>query len=274
MKSALYRGHVMHQRVSPVAHRFKYRVFGLLLDFDELDSLHRRLRLFSVNRFNLFGYKFRDHGAKNAEHPRLWLRRQLAAHGLAHAGAQISLLCFPRLFGTVFNPLSVYFCKDAAGALGAVVYEVHNTFGERHVYVMRADAPAGATLRHGCTKDFYVSPFIEMAARYEFQLQPPDARFALSIREYGQAGEILRAVWTGQRAELTDGNLLRCFFAYPLMSLKVVGGIHWHAFRLWRKGARYYSHRVFGRRKPLETLDNSRAPAIVARSVGEAGGKS
>ena len=273
MNSSIYRGHVVHQRLSPVRHHFRYRVFGLLLELDELETLHKKLRLFSVNRFNLFGYRFRDHGAKTQEHPRAWVRRQLATHGLAAAGARISLLCFPRLFGYVFNPLSVYFCRDDTGALGAIVYEVHNTFGERHSYVLSVDAGQGERVKQACNKEFYVSPFIEMAARYEFHLTPPDARFSLFIREYGAAGEILRAAWTGAYAKLTDANLLRCFFAYPLMSLKVVGAIHWHAFRLWRKGARYYSHRLIGRRKPLETLDNSPAPGIVSRPVGQAGSR-
>ncbi|MGE0734349.1 MAG: DUF1365 domain-containing protein [Alphaproteobacteria bacterium] len=273
MRSTIYRGHVVHQRLQPVRHHFRYRVFGMVIDLDELDTLHRRLRLFSVNRFNLFGFHYRDHGDKTVEHPADWARRRLAEHGLADAGAHISLLCFPRLFGYVFNPLSVYFCRNDAGALAAIIYEVHNTFGERHSYVLPAAAGADGRLRQACDKAFYVSPFIEMAARYEFHLTPPDARFSLFIREYGGAGEILRAAWTGTRAPLTDRELLRCFFAYPLMSLKVIASIHWHAFRLWRKGARYYAHRIFGRGGPVDPLDKSAPPAIVSRPVTDSGGK-
>jgi len=232
----------MHARLAPVRHRFRYRVFSLLVDLDELPALVLRLRWLSHNRFNLMSLHDRDHGdARPGEGLRAWAERTLCAQGITPPRGRIELLCFPRLLGYVFNPLSLWLCHDREDRLQAVIYEVHNTFGGRHAYALPAAAgqDEGAVAQH-CGKELYVSPFIPMEAQYGFRLKVPGEAFSLLIRERGAAGEILRAAISGRRRPLTDGELLKAFAAHPLMTLKVVAAIHWHALRLWRKGLRFH----------------------------------
>ncbi len=241
MRSAIYRGSVMHSRLQPVRHRFRYRVFSLLIDLDELPGLARRLRWLSHNRFNLMSLYDRDHGDGPAgEGLRAWAERTLVAAGLNPPGGRIDLLCFPRILGYVFNQLSLWLCHGPGGGLEAVIYEVHNTFGGRHAYALpvAAGQEVGAIAQR-CGKEFYVSPFVPMDAQYSLRLRPPGEAFSLLISERADGGEILRATLSGRRRPLTDRELLRAFAVHPLMTLKVVAAIHWHALRLWRKGARY-----------------------------------
>ena len=242
MRSAIYRGSVMHARLAPVQHRFRYRVFMLLIDLDELPALTKGLRWLSHNRFNLMSLHDRDHGERGAgEGLRAWAERTLGEAGIAPPRGRIELLCFPRILGYVFNPLSLWLCRDPEQRLRAVIYEVHNTFGGRHAYALPVAAGQDeAALAQRCGKEFYVSPFIPMEAQYSFRLRTPAEAFSLLIRERGEAGEILRAAISGRRRPLTDGELLRAFAAHPLMTLKVIAAIHWHALRLWRKGARFH----------------------------------
>jgi DUF1365 family protein len=162
---------------------------------------------------------------------------------LPEAGASIRLLCLPRLFGYVFNPLSIYFCADAAGRLRAILYEVKNTFGQQHCYLLpvATDHPADRPVSQTVAKNFYVSPFIEMGATYRFRIRPPDGRLAIAIAENVAEGRQLVATQTGRRAAFTDGNLLRALLLFPLITLTVMAAIHWQALLLWLKGARYHS---------------------------------
>ncbi len=240
-RSCLYMGRVMHRRLGAVSHKFTYRVFSLLVDLDELPALSGRLKLFSHNRFNLLAFLDRDHGPRDGRPLRPWIDKVLADAGLDLAGGRVRILCFPRLLGYVFNPLSIWFCHHRNGRLAAVLYEVKNTFGEQHCYLIPVDPnhEPGAPLHQHCDKCFYVSPFIEMQATYRFRLTEPDERFALVIRQSTREGEILVATQTARREQLSDGALLRALAGNPAMTGKVIAGIHWEAFRLWRKGARY-----------------------------------
>ena len=140
--SSLYVGSVMHRRTRPRVHHFRYAAFWLLLDLDELPRLSAKLRLLSHNGSNLFSIFDEDHGDGSSTPLRLQVERQLREAGVDTTGIRISLLCLPRTFGYCFNPLSIYFCHRADGALAALIYQVHNTFGERHSYVL----PVGRSL--------------------------------------------------------------------------------------------------------------------------------
>ncbi len=251
---AIYAGRVMHQRLKPRRHRLQYRMFSLLLDLDRLDALHHRLRWLSVNRFNLFAFHECDHGDGRHRGLATWVRQQLGAAGRPEA-AEIRLLAMPRVLGYGFNPLSQYFCHAADGRLHSVIHEVHNTFGERHVYleaVAAQQAPAEPVLQ-ACDKAFHVSPFLPMALSYRFRLQPPAAAradFDLTIdvlERTDPAGphadpRVLVAHYAATRQPLTDRHLLRLFATHPLLTLKVIGGIHWEALKLLAKGLRLYTH--------------------------------
>ena len=148
----------------------------------------------------------------------------------------VRLLCYPRLFGYVFNPLSVYYCYDQSETLKAVIYEVSNTFGERHSYLIKIGSDSDKTMYHSCKKHFYVSPFLDMDAIYHFSLTPPLKVLNILIDEQDQNGSILKASFTGRSLSLNNRSLVKMFFKYPLMSLKVIAGIHWEALKLWKKG--------------------------------------
>ena len=237
LRSTLYAGSVMHRRVRPRAHRLRYRVFWMLLDLDEIESLPRHLWLFSHNRFNAVSFFDRDHGDGSGRPLRTQVEEHLKLVGV-ESGGTIKLLCMPRVFGYGFNPLSVYFCYQTDGALAAILYEVHNTFRQRHWYLIRVDRVAGPVVDQHCNKLFYVSPFMDMDMSYTFRVALPDERIALAIRAADNDGVLLVAALSGNRRPLTDGSLLRLLVTYPLLTLKVVAAIHWHALRLLLKGMR------------------------------------
>jgi len=234
--SALYEGLVTHQRLRPRRHRFQYRVFAMLLELDELPTLG--LKLFQYNRAGLFSFQDKDHG--DGRDLQAWLDGLLAQKGIVAKGSR-RVLCYPRIMGYVFNPLSVWFCDDAQGRLAAIIYEVHNTYEERHAYVLPVGADT-ALVQHGCTKDFYVSPFLSRDCSYAFRIRPPGEDVAIVVHEEEAGAPVLDAGFAGRRRALSDGALARMLLVYPLMTLKVVAAIHFEAVRLMLKGMRRYPH--------------------------------
>ena len=233
----------MHRRLLPFRHRFVYRLFSVLLDLDDIPKLSKRLRLFSHNRLNLFSYHDRDHGARDGSPIRYWVNAYLREAGFDPTEFRIMTHCFPRVLGYVFNPLTIYFCYSANETLRAVLYEVKNTFGEQHGYLVpvKFDRKGDQPIVQSCEKSFYVSPFIEMDATYRFRLKEPRQRLSILIRQSLTDGETLVATHTAGRRPLDDANLARAFLIYPFMTIKVIVGIHWEALMLWIKGARYYT---------------------------------
>lgn len=244
--SALYKGTVVHRRSRPVQHHLEYRVYYGLFDVDELDRIDAELRLFSVDRFNLFGFHRQDHGPDDGTSLRLWAEARLEEAGVDHTGGQIKILAHPRVLGHVFNPISVWYCYDRAGGLQAVIHEVRNTFGDKHCYVVPI---LGNRRRHDFAKMLHVSPFNDMSSTYRVSLTEPAERLALNINQSDDSGIFLRAGLTLERMPLTDRNLVRLFWTHPLLTLKVVAGIHVEALRLWIKGARYHG-------RPEPPVDN------------------
>lgn len=242
-EAQLYVGKVMHARLKPLGHRFSYKVASLLIDIDRVAEMPRLSRLMSHNRFNLYSVHDRDLGAADGTPLRQHVEQLLQAGGLEKTPGRILLLTYPRILGFVFNPLSVYWCYGEDGALVAIIYEVRNTFGERHTYVAPIVegelGPEG--VKQSRNKRFYVSPFLEMGLRYHFRLRPPGETVAVRILETDQDGPILSATFHGCRNPLTTGVLVKTFIMLPFLTLKIVAGIHYEAAKLWMKGARFYS---------------------------------
>jgi len=236
-QAAVYCGEVVHERQRPKRHKLRYRVFSMLIDLDRLPALNKRLRLFSHNRFNLFSFHDRDHGPGDGCDLAAHIRSLLASAGLQAFGERILLLSYPRMLGYVFNPLSVYFCLDETGRAGAVAYEVNNTFHERKTYLLAASNNGdGPNLYQTCDKSFHVSPFNTERGTYSFHIQPPEARVAIGVALRDSDGPLLRAHFAGQRENVNDRALMVLALRYPLMTMKVIAGIHFEAFRLWWKG--------------------------------------
>jgi DUF1365 family protein len=240
--ASLYWCRVAHERLLPFRHKFDYRVFSLLLDLDRLPDITAASRLLRHNRFGLISFHDRDHGPRDGTPLRPWVEAALARDGLQEAAARIRIFCFPRLFGYVFNPLSVFFCYDADERLRAVLYEVKNTFGDQHGYLIEVPRQtSGPTIEQSATKQFHVSPFLPLEGQYRFRLLPPGEKIGISITQLSASGAVqLVATQTGRREALTDHSLLKAFIRHPLMTVKIIAGIHWEALQLWRKGAAFF----------------------------------
>ena len=239
LASRLFEGEVVHQRFSPKRHRLKYRMFQILFDLDELPKLDRRLGLFSHNRFNLFGFDDRDHGTGVAGSLRPYVEGLLGSIGLSAQGGRIQLLCMPRVLGFVFNPLSIYYCHDRSGELVALIYEVNNTFGQRHSYLIAAGPTDQGVYKQSCAKVFHVSPFMGMDLVYAFRIGAPGETIVTAIRGHDPAGaEVIFAAFTGRARALSDRRLLATFLSFPFLTLGAVAAIHWEAVLLLLKGVR------------------------------------
>jgi uncharacterized protein len=234
--SALYVGRVVHRRLRPKSYLLRHSAFWMLLDLDEIDALHRRLWLFSKNKFNITSFWDTDHAGQTEEPIRLQIERQLQAANIHLNGGPIRLICMPRVFGYAFNPLSVYICAKSNGPIVAIIYEVRNTFGERHSYLIPADRTNDGLIRQTCRKRFYVSPFLDMDLRYTFRVTAPAANVAIAIATSDDRGPLMIAALAGKRSELTDAAILSVLARMPLVTLKVVTAIHWHALRMWVSG--------------------------------------
>lgn len=232
---ALYVGEVVHKRARPRRHALRYRVFSMLVDLDRLESLDEKLRLFSLNRFNLVSLFTRDFGPRDGSSIAAFVRARAGAAGVENI-ARIRMLAYPRIFGFAFNPITVYFCEDQAGDVVFLVHEVSNTFGEHHFYAAPVTPDASGELHHEAEKAFYVSPFNAIEGSYRFAIRPPGDEVFLGITLSTLEGGLISAYFKGEHRPLTDAELGKLLLAYPFLTAKVVIGIHWQALLLWAKG--------------------------------------
>ena len=240
MTGALYVGRVHHARFGPRRHHLAYRIFMLMLD---VDAGVRRSWVFARNRPALISFHDRDHGDGSARPLRTQIESMIRLHGHVVPGGRILLLCMPRVLGRGFNPLSVYYCHEAGGRLAVVVYEVNNTFGCRHFYVLPA-GPAAGHVRQSCDKAFFVSPFMDGELAYDFLLAPPAEQALVAIRVSGRGETVLTASFLGERRPLSDVALLAAWAGHPLQSVGVLAGIYFEGLKLLLKGFRWRSPRT------------------------------
>ena len=236
--SCIYNGQVIHKRFKPKEHFFKYKVFSLLLDLSELSLLDKKLKIFSYNKFNILSFYDIDHGPRDGTSLISWVKENLNNNNINSNEIKIKLLCYPRVWGYIFNPLSIFFVYDKNSKLISILYEVKNTFGEQHTYVFKIDKD-NQLLEHSCKKKFHVSPFIEMNCLYYFKILKPTDKLSVVINQNDDSGKLLFASQDGLKNELNNKNLMISYISNPLMSFKIIGAIHFEAFKLWIKGIKY-----------------------------------
>ncbi len=238
MTSSIYNGSVIHKRFKPKKHFFKYSVFSLLVDLSELEDLDKKIKFFSFNRFNLVSFYEKDHGLRDGSSLIEWVKKNLDENEIYSKNIKIKLLCYPRIFGYVFNPLSVFFIYDTEEKLISILYEVKNTFGEQHTYIFKVKDDANL-FQHNCSKKFHVSPFIEMNCSYFFRILKPGEKMSVIIDQYQMDEKILFASQDGKRVDFTSKELLKSYLKHPLMTFKIISAIHYEAFKLWTKGIKF-----------------------------------
>ena len=242
MTSSIYNGTVIHKRFKPKIHFFKYQVFSLLIDLSELKILDQKISFFSYNSFNLISFFDKDHGDRDGSSLIEWVKKNLKENKIISENIKIKLLCYPRIFGYVFNPLSVFYVYDKNEELISILYEVKNTFGEQHTYIFKVEN--NNLLQHNCEKKFHVSPFIEMDCNYFFRILKPTEKISVIIDQYQSNEKILYASQDGIRRDFTSSELIRSYLKHPLMTFKIIIAIHFEAFKLWTKGIRYIKKKL------------------------------
>ena len=242
MTSSIYNGTVIHKRFKPKVHFFRYKVFSLLIDLSELNVLEKKINFFSYNSFNLISFFDKDHGERDGSSLIDWVKKNLKENNITFEDIKIKLLCYPRILGYVFNPLSVFYVYDKKDNLISILYEVKNTFGEQHTYIFKVKN--NNILQHSCSKKFHVSPFIEMNCNYFFKILKPGEKISVIIDQYQLNEKLLYASQDGKRADFTSRELIKSYLKHPLMTLKIISAIHFEAFKLWTKGIKFIKKKL------------------------------
>ena len=238
INSSIYNGQVIHKRFKPKVHYFKYNVFSLLIDLSELEILDKKVNFFSFNKFNLISFYEKDHGDRDGSSLVEWVHKNLKKNNISTDNIRIKILCYPRIFGFVFNPLSVFYVYNINDQLISILYEVKNTFGEQHTYIFRIEKDVNL-IQNNCSKKFHVSPFIEMKCNYFFKILKPGNKISVIIDQYDKEGKLLYASQDGVRTDLNSKYLLKSYIKHPIMTFKIILAIHYEAFKLWIKGIRF-----------------------------------
>ena len=241
MNSCIYNGEVTHTRFKPVRHFLKYKTFSLLIDLDEINLLDKSIGIFSHNKFNIFSFYDKDHGDRDGGNLKDWVISNLKKFRIKENITNIKVLCYPRILGYVFNPLSIFYCYEKE-KLVAIFYEVKNTFNEQHTYIFKIKN--NEEIIQKCRKKFYVSPFMDMETFYNFKLLNPKDKLSVFIKQTDADGTILTATQTGDKKEFSFKQLAINFLKYPLMTIKIISSIHYEALLLWKKGAIYRKREV------------------------------
>lgn len=247
-------GKTVHCRFTPFERRFEYGIFLIDVDIDLLAEAGQVSSLFAVGRPSLFSFRPEDNGPRSKETTlREWAETVFQTAGIDQTGGRIRLVTFPRHLFYRFAPLSLWYGYDSDERLQGVIYEVNNTFGERHCYV----APAGQSRsQHEAEKSFHVSPFFDVSGKYRFVLQAPGDKLHVTVENWDEGDRTHMANIVARLTPATSATLLRHALTQPLSSIGVLFGIHWQALKIWLRGARY-------RRKPLPPA----SPATIAHPV-------
>ena len=243
MTSSIYNGTVIHKRFKPKTHFFKYSVFSLLIDLSELNQIDKNIKFFSFNKFNLISFFEKDHGSRDGTSLTSWVKKNLDENKINSKDIKIKLLCYPRIFGYVFNPLSIFFVYNSKSSLIAILYEVKNTFGEQHTYVFKTNQET-KKIKNDCIKKFYVSPFMDLDSKYFFRIANPGENLSVIIDQIDKDGKLLFASQDGRRTNLNTKNLIFSYLKHPLMTFKIISAIHFEALRLWLKGIKLVPKKI------------------------------
>ncbi|MEO6302036.1 MAG: DUF1365 domain-containing protein [Bacteroidia bacterium] len=246
MNSCLYRCLVMHNRTKPVSHRFHYNVFLFYIDLDEIEILRKKLFLFSHNKFNFFSFRDKEHLRLPIENPdkskttKQHILDYLKQNGITILPTKIMLLTNLNVLGYNFNPVSFYYCFDEKNQAICCVAEVGNTFGEMKPYLLTKGNYSENAFRLNTEKYFYVSPFLDHDANFDFTLAIPDEKLNNRIDTFKNNERIFISTLTGSKKPITNLNLLWYSIRFPFITLKIITLIHWNALLLWRKKIPYH----------------------------------
>ena len=243
INSAIYNGQVIHKRFKPKVHYFRYNVFSLLIDLSELETIDKEISFFSLNKFNLISFYEKDHGERDGSSLINWVKKNLEKNNIPTQDIKIKILCYPRILGFVFNPLSVFYVYNLQNKLITILYEVKNTFGEQHTYIFKITKDENL-VQNKCAKKFHVSPFIEMDCNYFFRLLKPGDKISVIIDQYDKEDKILFASQDGIRTDFNSKELIKSYLKHPLMTFKIIIAIHYEAFKLWIKGIKFIKKKI------------------------------
>ncbi len=251
MNSQILLSKIVHKRYIPFRHHLEYKVPSLFLNLDDLKKINKKYIFFSLNSFNLFSFHECDHGYRDKRSIKTFVLESLTKYKIQYQNLQIMILCFPRILGYVFDPLSIIYCFDN-NKLIAILYEVKNTTNEQHTYIFNGLTDSkNFNLSHECTKQFYVSPFIEMEAYYKFFNKMFDDKININIDLFDKNNKkVLTASQYGGFIELNAKNMFKFISYNPLLGFKVMIGILYEALKIIFKGGKYYARK----KKPNDTV--------------------